>query len=59
MSGSVSAPPPPAAPAIDVGPAIGMMKEMFEQAIKANAEISKVQTEGNNAQRAAKGVPNG
>ena len=58
----VPATPPPAAPAgsgpTDTSGAMADMKAMFAEAVKQNAEITKIQTQGNTAKRAASATPN-
>ena len=52
---------PPAAPAsgpTDTAGAMASMKATFAEAIAQNAEITKIQTQGNTGKRAASAAPN-
>lgn len=57
----VPATPPPAAPAgggpTDTAGAMASMKATFAEAVAQNAEITKIQTQGNTAKRAASAAP--
>ena len=62
MADPVAAPPPPAPPAgggpTDTQGAMASMKATFAEAIAQNAEITKIQTQGNTGKRAASAAPN-
>ena len=52
---------PPAGPAsgpTDTAGAMASMKATFAEAIAQNAEITKIQTQGNTGKRAASAAPN-
>lgn len=60
MAGSVPPTPPPAngGGPTDTAGAMESMKATFAEAVKQNAEITKIQTQGNTAKRAASAAPN-
>ncbi len=61
MAADIPATPPPAAPAggpTDTAGAMASMKATFAEAVTQNAEITKIQTQGNTAKRAASAAPN-
>ena len=53
-----AAPPPPAGAPTDTKGAMDSMKATFAEAVAQNAEITKIQTQGNTAKRAASATPN-
>ena len=49
---------PPAGAPTDTKGAMESMKATFAEAVAQNAEITKIQTQGNTAKRAASAAPN-
>ena len=50
--------PPPAGAPTDTAGAMASMKATFAEAVAQNAEITKIQTQGNTGKRAASAAPN-